>query len=223
MGRVLRDSARGAQRSRQGLRLAPSSPAVSTIPGMSAAAARADRAPASSCPACRADCASIRATTIGHCAIRPSRLRRLKARSAREDHRRRLHRQRFRIQRRLLLPHHAPAQMDQHLGNIDLHRADLIARPAQRRRKRQRLRRAASVTAAVSQSRQSAPSSSTHTRARPSADTPGRYSGTRRSECSAAFAALPHPPEFPSARCRAAPRENAAARRPAVTPVHSEL
>ena len=113
--------------------------ATPTIPGTIPPGSPADRASRSTRATAAAGASRRPLRTNGHCAMRASCCARLQPAAARERQRRRLHRQRS--------PAGAspastmrPPQMDQDLRDVDLDRAHLVARAAQRRGVRQRAR-----------------------------------------------------------------------------------
>ena len=115
------------------------------------------------------------------------------------------------------------AQVHEHPRDVDLHRADLVAGPAQGRRERQRAALRRARAAGASGSLRSARDRPTRTRARRRASRPGRRSGRPSSGCSAAPGVRPRRRARRCARCRAAPGGTPAARRRARTPVQNEV
>ena len=110
------------------------------------------------------------------------------------------------------------AKVHEHLRDVDLDRADLVAGAAQTRGVRERARVLQATAAAASGSRRSDRDRWSRRRGRRSARTPGRRSGMPSSGCSSASGGRSRRRARWCGRCRRAPDETPADRRRASRP-----
>ena len=141
-------------------------------------------------------------------------LRPLVALLRREDLADDVHRQPLGVGALLLLPHDAPAQVDEHARDVDLDRARLVAGAAQRRRPRQRRRLPQPAQLRRQDRADRAGIDRLVGLRRRCASRPGTRSGTPSSGCSAAPGGRPRRRASACARCRAARGGTPSARRP---------